>query len=226
MRPLSKLIAGFLTLISAGGSLAQSAPEIQTPTQDSAYLQDGRGTILRSGTGLCWRLGAWSPEDAVAGCDGSLVPPVVKAIAPEMASPDITAAPTVTPLPVSCDLQTVLTDAQAFAFDRATLSAVAKRHLDQDFLGKLGNCRLHGISVTGHSDRLGSSTYNLRLSEKRAATVAAYLYDHGIRTAISVAGAGSAQPAYQCAPHLSGSALRKCLEPNRRVVIRAQGIRE
>ncbi len=226
MRPLCILIAGLLTFISAGSSLAQSAQDIQAPAKHSAYLQDGRGTILRNGTGLCWRLGEWTPEDAIPGCDGNLAPPIVKAIAPEIASPAVTAAPVQTPPPVSCEVQTVLTDGQAFAFDRATLSVAAKRHLDREFLDKLDNCRLNIISITGHTDRLGSSLYNQRLSEKRAAMVAAYLYGRGMDAAISVAGAGFAQPVHECAPHLSGPALRKCLQPNRRVVIRAQGMHQ
>ncbi len=226
MRPLFILIAGLLTSISAGSSLAQSAQDVQAPDEHSAYLQDGRSTILRSGTGLCWRLGEWTTEDAIPGCDGSLAPPIVKAIAPEIALPAVNATPVEIPPAVSCEVGAVLTDEQAFAYDRATLSASAKHYLDQEFLGKLGLCRLNTIAITGHTDRLGSSSYNQRLSEKRAATVAAYLYERGMNAAISVTGVGFTQPVHECAPHLSGPALRKCLQPNRRVVIRAQGMHQ
>lgn len=37
------------------------------------YATDSSGRIVRSGFGLCWRTGAWSPDKAVAECDPDLV---------------------------------------------------------------------------------------------------------------------------------------------------------
>lgn len=225
MRLFLTLIVGFLSCAAVGSSLAQGAPDTQAPAGSSAYLQDARNTILRSGTGLCWRLGEWSTADAVPGCDGALVPPVTRSTAPPIAPPPMETAVVEAPKP-SCDIQAALTGEQAFAFDRATLSVSAKRYLDQEFLGKLGNCRLDAVSITGHADLLGSSVYNQRLSARRAEAVAAYLHEQGVAAAISVVGAGATQPVRECSNRLSASALRACLQPNRRVVIKSQGLQQ
>ncbi|HET9355554.1 MAG TPA: OmpA family protein [Sphingomicrobium sp.] len=51
------------------------------------------------------------------------------------------------------------------------------------------------ISITGHSDRSGSSAYNRRASLERARIVADYLAGKGIaRSRISVAGVGEDAP--------------------------------
>jgi outer membrane protein OmpA-like peptidoglycan-associated protein len=51
------------------------------------------------------------------------------------------------------------------------------------------------LSVQGHTDSIGSAAYNQRLSERRAAAVAAYLEDIGVRSSrIQTVGYGKSQP--------------------------------
>jgi len=46
------------------------------------------------------------------------------------------------------------------------------------------------ITITGHTDHVGSAAYNLELSAQRAATVAAFLRKHGVSAKITTIGKG------------------------------------
>ncbi|MGY2734521.1 OmpA family protein [Sphingomonas sp. UYP23] len=51
------------------------------------------------------------------------------------------------------------------------------------------------VDIYGHTDSVGSDAYNQRLSERRAASVAAYLAGHGVnRARLGTKGFGKAQP--------------------------------
>lgn len=81
----------------------------------------------------------------------------------------------------------------AFAFDSAHLSAAATAALDD----AARTLRLHPdveVEVAGHTDNIGSSTYNLALSKKRAEAVRSYLVERGITNALTVRGHGEDQP--------------------------------
>ncbi|MFB6348250.1 OmpA family protein [Moraxella sp. ZJ142] len=82
-----------------------------------------------------------------------------------------------------------------------------------------GESRVH---LVGHTDRLGSHDYNIRLSERRAETVRRYLIERGVNAAtLSAAGAGKLQPLpnVQCSDSLPRPQLIDCLQPNRRVEV-------
>jgi OmpA-OmpF porin, OOP family len=108
-------------------------------------------------------------------------------------------------------------------------SAVLKRgaipELDDlaSFLRKAGNYEM--VTVTGHTDRLGSDALNQRLSEQRAKAVRDYLVTHGVDpTRIVASGKGRSQPvtaAGACDRLKNKKALRACLAPDRRVEIEA-----
>ena len=84
--------------------------------------------------------------------------------------------------------------------------------------------RVHSIAVTGHTDRLGTASYNEALSLARANTVRDLLAQQGIeRNAIRTAGMGARQPVVQCPGTAKTSALVSCLQPNRRVDIEVAG---
>lgn len=75
------------------------------------------------------------------------------------------------------------------------------------------------VTVTGHTDHIGSDAANLALSQRRAQSVRDVLAAHGVQPArITAYGAGEAQPVVQCAPG-SRAAEIACLSPNRRVEI-------
>jgi len=82
------------------------------------------------------------------------------------------------------------------------------------------------ITVVGHADRLGSASYNQRLSERRAATVRELLVQDGIPAAnVTAYGRGSTQPVTICDAGLAHEALIECLRPDRRVEIEVGGQR-
>ena len=86
----------------------------------------------------------------------------------------------------------------------------------------------HGkIHVTGHADLTGHGTYNLRLSARRARTVARELERLGIpAAAIDTGAVGSTEDVVACARPGEAAERRRyltCLEPNRRVVVHIDG---
>ncbi|WP_243694373.1 OmpA family protein [Shimia isoporae] len=67
-----------------------------------------------------------------------------------------------------------------FAFNSDTLTPEYSAHLDR-LAGVLGNVALEAscFKLVGHTDTTGEAAYNLRLSERRASQVAAYLVAKG-----------------------------------------------
>jgi OmpA-OmpF porin, OOP family len=110
-------------------------------------------------------------------------------------------------IPVPADL--------LFAFDSATLSAAG-----QAYLGILvQQIRGQGRTVTkviGHTDAVGTASYNLELSQRRASAVRAFLAGHGF-TGVTAIGVGEAQPA--CSPQYApgGAPIESCMAKDRRV---------
>jgi OOP family OmpA-OmpF porin len=233
---LRKTAIGLVIGSAITGAFAQT--NIQANPGHSAYVHDSRGVIARTQHGLCWRTGAWTPADAVPGCDGDLVPPITKATAPTIVSPTTIAAaplPAVPPsapvMPVApvaprrCDFTVTLESDQAFAFNKAVLSPGARKRIDQEVVPKLAACaKVDVILVTGYTDQLGSEEYNQKLSERRAEMVAAYLKSKGAAAQIDTRGAGMTQPVKSCNAKTSRPKLIKCLAPNRRVTIEARGL--
>lgn len=72
---------------------------------------------------------------------------------------------------------------------------------------------LEGVTVYGFTDRLGLSSYNSVLSQKRAATIKAYLVRHGVPAdKITVIGRGPFDPEVSC-ENVKGAELKDCLSP-------------
>lgn len=182
-----------LTLLLAvtAAAMAQTTPQ--------GYLTDTNGQIVRSGTGLCWHTGYWTPANAVEGCD-----PVNKG-APVAAK-------------ISIKAETL------FDFDKATLKPEGKAALDS-VLAQTKSLNLELVVAVGYTDRIGSDAYNLKLSQRRAQAVQEYLVSHGIPTPnVYAEGKGKANPVTgnTCKGQI-GQKLISCLAPDRRVVIEIIG---
>jgi OOP family OmpA-OmpF porin len=118
-----------------------------------------------------------------------------------------------------------LASTELFDFNKATLTDDAKKKLDSEVIAKLRDIgQIRYIIVNGHADRLGSSQYNQRLSERRAEAVRAYLVSKGVDASkVETLGFGKTLPEKSCPDQKDRKALIECLGPNRRVVVEIQG---
>lgn len=139
------------------------------------------------------------------------------------------ACPTPPVAPVRVE-RIVLNASALFRFDRsaeADLLPQGRAELDA-LAAKLGDAyaSVESIALVGHTDRLGSETYNDRLSQARADTVKAYLQGKGIAAEITAIGGGEAAPVKDCpGGDVATRALTECLQPNRRVEVTITGER-
>jgi len=165
--------------------------------------------------------------------------PVVAEPAPEPApiaavepapEPAPAPAPEPAPEPVKCtpQMDTITVDAEKlFGYDKASLQAGAKPILDAAAAKIKSNPEIKTVTVTGHTDRIGSDKYNQKLSERRAKMVADYLASQGVDAGIITAvGKGESEPVVQCAGNKVTKKLISCLQPNRRVTIKAEATKE
>jgi OOP family OmpA-OmpF porin len=210
--------------LSIGATLSQA--------QERVYAIDSRSGVTKSGFGLCWRTGYWTPAAAAkdpAGCecDKDLLPKEVcepKAAAP--AAPTTTAP--ATGVKPAGEKITLAADA-LFDFDKAVLRSEGKAKLD-DVAAKAKGMKLEVILAVGHTDRIGKDAYNQKLSEKRAAAVKEYLVSKGIEAnRVYTEGKGEKQPVTgdKCkglgAESGKNKKLVACLQPDRRVDVEVIG---
>ena len=215
----SKIITTLLA--SIGLFAAAGAVQAQTAV-DRVYVIDQRGEVVKSGTGLCWRTGFWTPAAAAndpAGCmcDKDLLPK-------EVCEPKVAVAPAPAAKPTG-DKITIAADA-LFDFDKATLRPEGKAKLDE-VAAKAKAIKLEVIIAVGHTDRFGSDAYNQKLSEKRAAAVKSYLVSKGIdANRVYTEGKGKKNPVTkpdQCPGKAPTKKVIECLQPDRRVDIELIG---
>lgn len=185
------IFIGLLLTLFTSVVLAQTAPQ--------GYLTDSNGQIVRSGTGLCWHNGYWTPANAVEGCD-----PVAKK------------APVSAKITLAADV--------LFDFNKATLKPEGKIALDKIVDNMMAFSSVEVIAITGYTDRIGSDKYNLTLSQKRANAVKAYLAKTINDNVMVVQGKGKANPVTgdTCKGQVSNK-LIQCLAPDRRAVIEILG---
>jgi outer membrane protein OmpA-like peptidoglycan-associated protein len=111
-----------------------------------------------------------------------------------------------------------LSATELFEFDKATLR-MPQPKLDEIAQAMRRDPQIDQVTITGHTDRIGSDAYNLKLSRQRAEAVKAYLVGKGVESRRLVAvGKGKAEPVVQCNDK-DRAALIRCLEPNRRVEV-------
>lgn len=205
------------------GILSGTASAQSNPTKQG-YVVDQRSEVARSGTGLCWHTGYWTPAMAIEECDPDLVK---KPMAAEPAPQKLAAvAPAAAPKPAAERIK--LNADTLFDFDKAVLRPAGKDALDA-FYAKTQDINPEVITAVGHADRFGSDSYNQSLSERRAMAVKSYLMGKGIAdNRIYTEGKGEAQPvtkADECKGAKSAKVVA-CLQPDRRVDIEVIGTRK
>lgn len=124
----------------------------------------------------------------------------------------------VVPVPAPRFEKITLSATELFAFNSAVLSSPQPK-LDEIVSGLKTDMRVNNVVITGYADRIGSTAYNLNLSEHRANSVKIYLMDRGIDSSrMSALGRGEENPVVNCNQKKRAD-LIVCLEPNRRVEI-------
>jgi outer membrane protein OmpA-like peptidoglycan-associated protein len=107
-----------------------------------------------------------------------------------------------------------------FAFNSDVLLPSVRERLDK-LSRDINLCasQITRIKVIGHTDRIGSDTYNKDLSWRRAKAVGDYLAGHGVNVPIDMEGRGSKEPVTSGCEDMNRDALIECLQPDRRVVV-------
>lgn len=144
-------------------------------------------------------------------------------------------APAATPVPVVAPavpvvLKRIELGADAlFSFDRAgpddmlPQGRAALVKLVDDI--QRSGARVERLRVSGHTDRLGTSAYNMKLSQQRADTASAFLRKAGLAMPIEAVGKGEQEPVTtRCVGDKPSPALVSCLQPDRRVTVELIGL--
>ncbi|MDD5273555.1 MAG: OmpA family protein, partial [Methylovulum sp.] len=92
-----------------------------------------------------------------------------------------------------CPVKLVL-KAEHFMFDSAELTPNAKELLDGVAESLSAYPQKNDIEVQGHTSSEGSNAYNMRLSQRRAASVVGYLKSKGVRNRLRATGFGEDHP--------------------------------
>ena len=190
---------GFLFL----GGCAGKVPDDAWP----GYRTDGKGQLLKTADGHCWRTADWSEDKAVPECDVAITgepvaereeEPSTAEVAPDIAAPE--------PLRVT------------FAFDSAVLTDASRIAL-KAWYQEVASLEGPVVVVNGYSDPLGGAAYNLALAERRAQAVAQWWRQQGEGIAdVTVIGHGEDHSVTgdRCKA-LRGDALKQCHQQDRRV---------
>ena len=228
----SLLLATLLGLSAA--AFAQNAAMLKAGDV-MPYAIDARGVVVKSGTGLCWRTGYWTPalaESVMYGqfpvgceCDKDLMPKAKCEPPAAAAAPAKAAAPAPAAAPKPAAQKVTLAADALFDFNKADLRPEGKAKLDK-LANDIKGIKLEVILAVGHADRLGDDAYNQKLSEKRAASVKSYLVSKGVdANRVYAEGKGEKQPVTkpdQCKGPKSKKVV-DCLQPDRRVEIEIIG---
>ena len=209
------LLAGALALLGAGPVLAQSPAPIRA-VNNPGYWVDSGGVVVRSGFGLCWRSGSWTPALAIPECEGGApaaapapkaMPAAVPAPAPSPAPAPVVAAPApvVAPAPVPAPApqpvfrttvteKTIRLEGANFGTGSSRLLPGAAAKLDE-VVNAAKQVPDMNVTVTGYTDSTGNAQANVKLSQARADAVKAYLVSQGVAAArVSTDGKGAANP--------------------------------
>ncbi|QVQ29518.1 outer membrane protein OmpA [Achromobacter deleyi] len=185
------LALAFAAVTASGVASAQTVDNWRNPF----------GDVWKNGTNeLCWRDAFWTPATGIPGCDG--VP-----VAQQKAKPAPMAA------------KVVFNADTFFDFDKSVLKPEGRQLLNQ-VAQQVRGIELETIIAVGHTDSIGTEAYNQKLSERRAASVKAYLVSKGIDpNRIYTEGKGKLQP-------IASNKTKEGRAQNRRVEIEIVGSRK
>ena len=216
--PLALACALALGLIS-GTALSQSETELK------GYVVNLDGEVWRNSYGECWRSNSVPSPESIAQCEPEMVSPSTTAVKPPTVVAQVTPTPAPAPAPAPAPVAMSLSATPLFAFDSALLRPEGRTKLDR-IAREINDMKAESIMITGHTDHLGSASYNQNLSEQRAETVKTYLVGRGIDASrMQATGRGHMQPVVRASEcmNLKDAPLIQCLQPNRRVEVQVSG---
>jgi OOP family OmpA-OmpF porin len=181
------------------------------------------GDIDLVSLGLVYRFGVKKPAPTPAP-KAAAPEPVVAAIAPE----PVVVPPPPPPAPKKTTFSADSSAGSLFDFGKATLKPEGQDALNK-FAADLKDASFDSITVTGHTDRIGSKAYNMKLSARRAEAVKAYLVkSSGIPSdKITAKGVDGSEPVTKPGECTSKNSkkLIACLAPDRRVIVEVTATR-
>ncbi|HKU41706.1 MAG TPA: OmpA family protein [Polyangiales bacterium] len=157
-------------------------------------------TIWKQHWGAVARLCVCMP---LAACSGSLAfsdtsPLVVMGTPPPPPEPPPPPPPPPPPEPKRVEVtqdQIVIHEKIQFETNKAVIKPESFGLLDEVTAAIRDTPQIKKLSIEGHTDSVGSDKYNQKLSDQRAASVKAYLVEHGIDAAkLASKGWGEAKP--------------------------------
>jgi OOP family OmpA-OmpF porin len=121
------------------------------------------------------------------------------------------------------DIRSRLTKEQRtvyFDFNKSTLNNKEKTKLQEVSKIIVDSKEVESVDIVGYADMIGKSSYNKKLSTKRAQTVKSFLAAKGLKTRnVRVEGLGEANSVTHCDSKMERKALIACLAADRRVEI-------
>lgn len=209
----------YLNVLLAAGLLCASVSSADAAVTDKKVVRAKDGQIVRAQlSGTCVRTDWQAPGDP---CAPAPPPKPVAAYVPPPAPP-----PPPAPVMVQERRDILSSDEKIvyFNFNSAQLTPGAKTKLDSVAAKLSAASSVRGADIVGYADRIGSSSYNIGLSEKRAKAVHDYLAERGyLNTQIAkVRGLGKSQPITNCSKHASRQNQIECLGADRRVELEVQ----
>lgn len=150
---------------SSGTAGSAGAKSVGYVASQSEYVRATGGDCLRS-------IG-WSSDNVVVECQASAKAP--KEAAPTMA-------------------RLSYNGKALFEFDSAQLTSAGRAELDKLVTKMNSHNGIDEVKVEGHADSIGEAEYNQSLSERRAATVRAYLKSSLNGVNVSASGMGESAP--------------------------------
>lgn len=231
--------------LAVTAALSCSTSAARTEPVNEAYWGSTAGTVVVGGFGDCVRSSQWTPDRLIEGCGKVAPPPAARAVAPPppppapvviapppppppapavVAAPPPPPAPAVVaaPTPPKPVRRTVTLQSDAlFAFGSAFFERQGQPGDLEKFAEQArGLTAIETVEVVGHTDAIGSASFNQRLSEERAEAIRQVLIKNGVNAnVIFTRGLGESEPA-------ADNATREGRAKNRRVEITIKGVAE